>query len=408
MAPAWRQPPSAQDPGEQAANLPPSTTSVRDQPLLRALREPLSVARWSGAECSRLLQQARASSLLGRVAVRVEAACAEAGVLAPAALAPHFAASHRLCRAQQAEVEREARYLRAALATVPGPIVMLKGAAYVLAGLPAATGRLFSDIDLMVPKARLAQAESQLLLHGWMGTPQTPYDERYYRQWMHELPPMAHVHRGTTIDLHHTILPETARLRPDAAALFATAQPLAGWPGMSTLGPAEMVLHGATHLYLNDETGHALRDLCDLDALLRHFGHDAAFWTTLFERAEHHQLQRPLYYALRHVQALLGLQLPAPQVARWRALAPPAPVRALMDRLWLAAFDPARRHAVAQLALYVRGHWLRMPAPLLVRHLGIKALGLHEREARRLAGTAAGGVAAGTQGRGDGDAPLLG
>jgi len=388
--------------------------ATRAQPplpaLLRALREPAAVADWTGADCSRLLQQARACGLTGRLAGRVESACAQAGLRVPAPLAPHFAAANRLYRAQRAEVQREAGYLRAALAGLPGPVVMLKGAAYVLAGLPAADGRLFSDIDLMVPKSQLDQAESQLLLHGWMGTPQTPYDERYYRQWMHELPPMAHVHRGTTIDLHHTVLPETARLRPDAAALFATAQPLAGWPGLYTLGPAEMVLHGATHLYLNDETRHALRDLCDLDALLRHFGHDGAFWSTLLERAAHHQLQRPLYYALHHAQRLLGLELTPPVQAAWRALAPPGPVHALMDHLWMSAFDPARHHAAAQVALYVRGHWMRMPALLLARHLSIKALGLHEREARRANGAqATAGTTSGQQApRGGGDAPLLG
>lgn len=377
--------------------------------LLRALREPAAVAGWTGADASRLLQQARACGLTGRLARRVESACAQAGLRVPAPLVPHFAAANRLYRAQRAEVEREAGHLRTALAGLPGPVVMLKGAAYVLAGLPAADGRLFSDIDLMVPKSQLGQAESQLLLHGWMGTPQTPYDERYYRQWMHELPPMAHVHRGTTIDLHHTVLPETARLRPDAAALFATAQPLAGWPGLHTLGPAEMVLHSATHLFLNDETRHALRDLCDLDALLRHFGRDSAFWPTLFERAAHHQLQRPLYYALHHAQRLLGLALPPQWQAAWRALAPPAPVRGLMSHLWSSAFDPARHHAAAQAALYVRGHWLRMPTLLLARHLGIKALRLHEREARRTDGAPAAGPAGGQQApRGGGDAPLLG
>jgi hypothetical protein len=381
---------------EAAVDLLPA--AVHSRLLLRALRDPAQVARWPGAEASRLLRQARACGLLGRLALRVEQAAGLPGATpVPPALAPHFAAALRLCRAQRAEVEREAACLQAALAPLAGPVVMLKGAAYVLAGLPAAAGRLFSDIDLMVPKAQLAQAESRLLLHGWMGTPQTPYDERYYRQWMHELPPMAHVHRGTTIDLHHTVLPETARLRPDAAALFETAQPLPGWPGLHTLGPAEMVLHGATHLYLN--------------ALLRHFGRDPGFWPGLFERAAHHQLQRPLYYALRHAQTLLGLPLPAGQQAAWQALAPPAPVRWLMDRLWLAAFDPLRQHAVAQAALYVRGHWLRMPPGLLVRHLGTKALRLHEREARQLAAAreaAPGHRGAGPPARGPRDAPLLG
>lgn len=146
--------------------------------LLRALRQPGDVCSWTPAAWSELLHQARTSGLLGRVAHRVLAACNLASLPAPPALAGHFESALRLCRAQQAEVEREARFLRAALQPLQAPVVVLKGAAYALAGLPAAEGRLFSDIDLLVPKARLQQAESLLLQNGWMGTAQTAYDER--------------------------------------------------------------------------------------------------------------------------------------------------------------------------------------------------------------------------------------
>ncbi len=374
----------------------------QDTPLLRALRVPEAVAQWPGDACAALLHQARGCGLLGRVAVRVGNACLAAGTAPPAALAGHFDSATRLWRAQRAEVEREARYLRAALKDLGAPVVMLKGAAYVLASLPAAEGRLFSDVDLLVPKTHLAQAESLLMLHGWMGQAQTDYDERYYRQWMHELPPMTHVHRRTTLDLHHTLLPETARLRPDAAALVAAARPIPGWEGLHTLCPADMVLHSMTHLFMNDDTRHALRDLCDLDALLRHFSQapgsvahaeagagaasteGSSFWDDLVARAQRHQLSRPLYYGLRYGQLLLGTPVPG---AVWAALQPAAPgplLRAGMDALWLQAFTPGQpgaTQALATSALYIRGHWLRMPAGLLMRHLGTKALRLHERPA---------------------------
>jgi len=291
----------------------------------------------------------------------------------------------RLCRTQQAEVQREALFLGAALRELGAPVVMLKGAAYVLAALPAAQGRLFSDIDLMVPKADLDRAESQLMLHGWMGGAQTAYDERYYRQWMHELPPMTHVHRQTTLDVHHTLLPESARLRPDAAALFTRAQDIPDWPGLQVLGPADMVLHNMTHLFMNDETRHSLRDLCDLDALLRHFGAQPGFWEELMARAQLHQLTRPLYYGLRYAVGCLGTPVPEATQSAVARLGPPAPLRLLMDALWSRALDPQSklRHrssdALASWALYVRGHWLRMPPLLLLRHLSIKALRLHEK-----------------------------
>ncbi len=57
-----------------------------------------------------------------------------------------------------------------------------------------------------------------------------PYDDLYYRQWMHELPPLVHGERGRMVDVHHTILPLTARPTPDAQALIADAEGwTAGW-----------------------------------------------------------------------------------------------------------------------------------------------------------------------------------
>ena len=65
---------------------------------------------------------------------------------------------------------------------------------------------------------------------------------------MHELPPMRHMVRQTVIDVHHAILPETARLKPDSAKLRAAALPLGGRKGLLVFSPADMVLHSATHL----------------------------------------------------------------------------------------------------------------------------------------------------------------
>jgi hypothetical protein len=64
-----------------------------------------------------------------------------------------------------------------------------------------------------------------------------------------------------------------------------------------------------------------------------------------------------------------------------------------MRAVWGHIFDtdqgksvPAGR-AAALAALYLRGHWLRMPMPLLARHLTVKALGLHEPPKKKPAAT---------------------
>jgi len=359
--------------------------------LARALRDPPAAVKWHAREWSILIRQARTCGLLGRVAQRVGAACATAGVGPPAGADGHFASSMRVQRAQQAEILREADFLRTALAGLGAPVVVLKGAAYVLAGLPAAEGRLFSDIDIMVPKPSLDRAESLLLQSGWFGTHQNAYDQRYYRQWMHELPPMEHVHRHTVLDVHHTLLPETCRLKPDAAALFADAVSVRGQPGLLVLSPPDMVLHSVTHLFMNDELSHALRDLSDIDALLRHFGNEPGFWASLADRAQRHQVGRLLHHGLRYVQRLFGTPVPAGLVAAIPAAVPGPALQALLDALWLRTFDADNQAAgIAGAALYIRGHWLRMPPLLLARHLGVKALGLHKSSADPVPGKPAG------------------
>lgn len=340
-----------------------------------ALRAPAEVAAWSPEQLSLLVRQARAAGLLGRLAAAVSAA-APPGAEATG----HVAAALRVTRAQQREIRREVGFVVKALQPLGVPVVLLKGAAYVTAGLPAAHGRVFSDVDILLPRERLAEAESLLMLAGWMGTHDNAYDQRFYREWMHELPPMEHVHRRTTLDVHHSIAPLTGRLRPDAGALIADAVPVPGWPGVRVLCPADMVLHSVTHLFTNDELSHSLRDLSDIDLLCRHFAADAGFWPTLVARAQRHGLGRLLHYALQHAQRLLGTPVPAPCQKTLSEHAPPWPIAALMTALWqssLSSPHPSVRpptFALARFALYVRGHWLRMPLPLLLRHLTTKAL----------------------------------
>lgn len=273
------------------------------------------------------------------------------------------------------EVER----IGAALHGLDLPLILLKGAAYALADLDAGRGRLFSDIDILVPKERLHEVEAALMLHGWAGSHHDAYDQRYYREWMHELPPMTHLRRGNTIDVHHAILPETAAARPDPARLRAAALPVAGRPGLWMLAPHDMFLHSAVHLFYGGEFEHGLRDLFDLQRLACQFGAGPGFWDGLAARAAELQLARPLFYALRYLGRVLGATIPAVTLAAAEAGRPNPALLALMDALFLRALQPPlpacddRFSRGARVALYVRGNWLRMPPLLLSRHLFHKA-----------------------------------
>lgn len=276
------------------------------------------------------------------------------------------------------EVER----IRSDLAQLGLPLILLKGAAYAMAGLPSGRGRLFSDIDILVPKDQLDDVENALMVHGWASTHHDAYDQRYYRTWMHELPPMVHLRRGNAIDVHHAILPETAPVRPDPALLRAAARPIPGdlgELGVCTLSPHDMFLHSAVHLFFGGEFDQGLRDLFDMHRLATHFGTEPGFWDGLVARAGALELTRPMFYALRYANRTFDTPVPASVMAAAEAFAPPQPVLALMDALFTRALVPphpectARFDGAAHFALYVRGNWLRMPLVLLTRHLFHKA-----------------------------------
>jgi hypothetical protein len=359
---------------------------ARADPVSLALRDPRALPGWTLRQWEDLIRQARSANVLARLAALLE----DDGLLQQVPDAPraHLQAAIVVSRAQVEAVRREVAYVSKALARTGVDVVLLKGAAYLFAGLPAGRGRLFSDVDILVPEAALPEVEAALMLHGWATTHHDPYDQRYYRQWMHELPPMQHVVRQTVLDVHHAIVPTTARVNPASAKLLAASRPLGGSSGLRVLAPPDMVLHSAVHLFFNEELSSGLRDLADLDSLLRDFGSVAGFWEELAARAQELDLTRPLYYALRYARRILDTPVPERALRAGEIGRPPALSRRMMDGLFLRALRPDHPLAAdpltpfARLALYVRAHWLRMPPLMLVRHLTVKAFRQQEDRAR--------------------------
>ncbi len=341
------------------------------------LRVPDTITHFSMSDWDRLVRQARATGLLARLAHRFRLHGLSDAI--PLVARWHFDAAETLANKQQIAVRWELQQLRAALADLGSPLIVLKGAAYVAAQLPAAEGRLFNDIDILVPREKLAEAESSLMFAGWHATGLSEYDKRYYRRWMHEIPPLQHIQRDTVIDVHHAILPETARYHPDSAKLRSRAVAVEGMPGVFVLAAEDRILHSATHLFHDGELPHGLRDLTDLDLLLRNAATDLDFWSRLAARADELQLGRSLFYALRYLHYFLDTPVPDNAMAALEAATPNCFTLALMDRIFTRVLAPTHDSCAdaftpaARLAAFVRAHWLRMPAHLLIPHLFHKA-----------------------------------
>lgn len=348
-----------------------------DCAILHALREPEWLIHASGLEWDAVIRQGRRASLLARLHYALEARTRLTSL--PAAPRAHLEAARVIADKQAGAVRWEVGKILTAIAHCEAPLILLKGAAYHMAGLTAGRGRVFSDIDILVPKPRIDHVEAALMQHGWVATQRDAYDQRYYRTWMHEIPPLQHIRRQSVIDVHHAILPETARLKPDPALLLTAAQPVPDAPGLFTLAPADMVLHSASHLFCG-EFDHGLRDLSDIDLLLREFSAQADFWTKLVPRAQQLDLTRPLYYALTWAMQLFATPIPSAvqqAIAAYRPSALPAGLMHSLLRRALAPDHPSCQSAFSPLALgllYTRAHWLRMPPHLLAYHLAHKAL----------------------------------
>lgn len=355
-----------------------AASRVRPSLLVQALREPAAAARWPLPRWDALVRQARKSDLLARLAHAIADAGASE-IVHPAPRA-HLDAALVVERAEHEDVRREVRHVAQALAAVGVDTVVLKGGAYVVAGHAAARGRTLSDIDVLVPREALAQVESSLMLNGWAGSHHSAYDQRYYREWMHELPPMQHIRRGTVLDVHHAILPLTARRRPDSALLLAQTRPVAGFERVRTLAPLDMVLHSICHLMHNEEFSHGLRDLSDIDLLLREFGTLPGFWDGLVPRAHELDLSNVLAQALAEVARVFDTPVPSAAQREAAQAGPRGLAGRAMRALWarsLESWHPAAGiggQRLAAIALQVRGHALKMPAGLLLRHLVHKTL----------------------------------
>jgi len=359
------------------SDMPMSAIDPIARKLLLALQDPAALLKLSGPELTDVVGRARTAEVLGRLGARAIGAGIEPTL--PTRLRQVLASAITTAQARHRMARFETDRLVRALGDLAAEMVLLKGAAYVAANLPAAAGRGFSDVDVMFPKSLLDDVERRLLAVGWHQEQTDAYDQHYFRAWMHELPPLRHGTRLTVVDLHHNILPPSGRLKPDSRKLLAAAIPIAVHPGLRILAPVDMVLHTTAHLFQNGELDHTLRELIDIDDLIRHFQTDTAFWSSLLHRTDELGLGRPAFYALEMARRLLCTPIPPDVRAHAERWGPIGPLRRVMTRsveTCLAASGRAMVEPQIRMmrkGLYMRSHWLRMSPLQLARHLTRKS-----------------------------------
>ncbi len=329
------------------------------QMLVDVLRDPAGYAPSDGVQWTGLISIARAESLMGTLAYRLK------NVDVPAQVKPVLKDSMESADLARRQALWEADCARRALAGYDGRVLLMKGTAYVAAGLDAGIGRSIGDLDIMVARDDLGQVEELLLDAGWEWVKPDPYDDQYYREYMHELPPLIHKERDRMIDVHHTTLPLTARPTPDASAMLDDAVRMEN--GLYVMSPTDMVCHCAAHLMADGDLAGGLRNLWDMHCLLTEFsGDNDCFWDELNKRAQLHQVEQALGRSVRHASRLYGTDIPSD----WQKT---GILDGAIQRRLLARDSYGREtRKLTREAFYIRSHLLRMPPLMLTKHLWTK------------------------------------
>ena len=324
----------------------PSLSSGEWCSLLRVLRHKSLAASF----------YARHKSQLNRVPLKLKIALESA---------------EKFAHAQHIQTLTQARKLKHTLDEHAIPFVFLKGAAYVVGKTANAQGRLMTDIDICVNKKDIKRVEEVLLAVGWEAKNMDEHDEKYYREWSHELPPMVHRTEGVALDVHHTLLPPVSGRTIDIENLIDSSAPPN--EGVFAIPPKPwLIFHSSVHLLLNEEVDNGLRDLNDIYILLTSDNDSTLFADTalLFKEQGFEQEWKILVLLLVHYfsykpQSLisnqdLSLRGKLKLYVVKRCLIPDTP------------FIENSSYSIARIINYFLGYTSKMPMTILLKQFSYK------------------------------------
>ena len=340
--------------------------------FLEIYHDPEIIKKLTDHEWDILIRQSRKSQVLATLCYILERKALLQFV--PAKPLNHLVSSKIIADKHLNDISWEMNRIQNALSALSIPVVFLKGAAYIAAGSTNSEGRLFHDVDILVPKNKLQDVEKNLINHGWYSTYLNDYDQKYYRQWMHELPPMKHMRRNTLLDVHHHIVPLTSQAIPDVDKLFSDITEYSP-KSLQTLSPTDMILHSIVHMFHDGEFDHSLRDLVDIDMLIQFYNDKGDLPDRIIQRSIELNLERPVFYAFRYLKRILRVDYLNYAADKVKIGQPNVVLLRCMDFLFIRAITA--HHAscdklfssFSRWCLYVRAHYLRMPIQLLIPHL---------------------------------------
>ncbi|WP_032097141.1 MULTISPECIES: nucleotidyltransferase family protein [unclassified Alteromonas] len=275
-----------------------------------------------------------------------------------------FISAIRFADAQAHQTSVQAEKLTALLGRHDIPFIFLKGAAYTLGKNANGVGRLMTDIDICVTREIIDKLEVVLLDKGWTFKEMDEHDDKYYRAWSHELPPLTNDEDGVVLDVHHTLVPPVKGRFLDIEKLVASSVDNAKF---SVPSKEWLVLHSALHLIINEDVDNGLRDLTDIYRLLSDEADAKAAMdrtSTLFKQEGFYNEWLTLARLLKFYFALDILDDADKKLPLYYRIRAIALTRSLLPR---SSFITNKYSAFWSLLNYLLGYESKMPFHILVR-----------------------------------------
>ncbi|MEM7692445.1 MAG: nucleotidyltransferase family protein [Pseudomonadota bacterium] len=272
--------------------------------LAKILKNPTSVDLSDGDYWNTILNQARKAGVMAKLEAHLRSQ--ELWERVPTAAQETMRGSSTYVGFIQRRVLYELTQLERQLSDLPFQIVLLKGAAYIACGARSSVGRGVRDIDILVEKKSIPAIEARLLEQGWtMAEELSGYDEYYYRELSHELPPLRHPDFQFELDVHHDLIPPTMRIGTRTSEMFGSIVSIPG-TRYHRLTKEDQLIHSAAHLMTSESLTNGLRDLLDMSALVLEVKERDESLQGLFARARKFGLETPLLDSLAACDRHLG------------------------------------------------------------------------------------------------------
>lgn len=337
--------------------------------LFQFFASPNCVNDFSQTDWQQFVWQAYKTGCVSRVLAYLEEHQLETQV--PHSLVWHFTSAKRMKSAQQRDFTFTLSKLAKHLAAYKGDVILLKGAAYAVDTKgKVGQGRLFSDVDIYVDKTDLNTVEQVLVWSGWKyDEEKSDYDINYYRNWMHELPPLANSSVPLMLDLHHHLVPIISRQHFDMQKL--AQQTIASeHERFRVLNPEAQLIHTALHMLTNDDMNNISRDL--LDFLFIYRSHKSqAFDSRLLNLADESGTHNHVLRALNMLRLFFAEEMSAELSER---IARRGNLEKWVDARYQQVFlsrvldkDPGSNN-ISLFLMWLRAHYLKMPTWVLIKH----------------------------------------